>query len=388
MMVAFTSYESPMQPKHLLEPPAELRGADKKAEREAWIRNHAFHTKPIGTGPFRVVEWKKGDYILIERNPDYWRPGLPYVDRMVFKIIPDAATRAAAMEKGEVDVQGLGAIPYVEVGRLAKLPHLAVTTKGYELLSPIYVSEFNLRRKPFDNVLVRRAVAHALDRKFIVENIWYGFGKVATGTMHSNFAHSFYEPNVMQYPYDPKKAEALLDEAGLKRGPDGIRFKLILDYVPYGEDHQRMAEYIKQALGRVGIAVTIRSQDVAAWLKRLFTDYDFDLTTDFYYTLPDPTLGVQRMYWSKNIRKGVPFANATAYVNPKVDQLFEATQQEVDPAKRNGMFKEIQKILAEDLPILIHFEMQFTTVYNKRVQDLVLSPAGLYDVMDRVWLKP
>lgn len=387
MMVSLSSYESPMQPKHLLEPPADLRGPEKKAEREAWIRNNPFHNKPVGTGPFSFAEWQRGDHIAFKRFPAYWRKGLPNVDQMVMKIIPDASARAAALEAGEVDVAGFDAIPYVEVPRLAKRPQLEVTTRGYELLSPLYVMEFNLRRKPFDNVLVRRAIFHALDRKFIVENIWYGFGKVATGPISSNFAGSLYDPGITQYSFDPKKAETLLDEAGVKRGPDGTRFKIFLDYVPYGEDHLRLAEYIKQALGRVGIAVTIRSQDVAAWLKRLFTDYDFDLTTDFYYTLPDPTLGVQRIYWSKNIRKGVPFSNASGYSNPRIDELFEKASGENDRAKRTAMFKEIQKILADDVPIMWIFEIHFATVYNKRVSNLITSPAGLYGVLDRVSLK-
>ena len=123
MMRSFGSYESPMVPKHLME------GQDPKS---ASIAN-----KPVGTGPFKFVEWKKGQYIRLDKNENYWKKGLPYLDRIVGRFIPDASTRTAAMEKGEVHYGAYGAIPNVDVVRLRELDSIGVTTDGYAMINPV-----------------------------------------------------------------------------------------------------------------------------------------------------------------------------------------------------------------------------------------------------------
>jgi peptide/nickel transport system substrate-binding protein len=197
----------------------------------------------------------------------------------------------------------------------------------------------------------------------------------------------FHDPSVAKYPFDPKKAEQLLDEAGFKRGAGGKRFKLIHDFLPYGNDYQRTAEYVKQALGKVGIDVEIRSQDTAAFLKRVYTDNDFDLTINFLYAMPDPTIGVQRIYWSKNIKKGVPFSNASGYSNPEMDKVIEGAQVEHDRKKRRELLNRMQQIAADDLPVLDLFEVRFFTLASKRVQNYTSSADGVYSSFSSVWLK-
>ncbi len=153
LLMALSGYESPMLPKHL------FVGTDIKASKYA--------NAPVGTGPFKFVEWQRGQFMRLDRNPDYWKKGRPYLDRVVARFIADSATRTAAMEKGEVHVGGFAAIPWPDVKTLGKLPTIETTTKGYEMSSPIVELDFNTRRAPFDNPKVRQAVSYAINRKAV-----------------------------------------------------------------------------------------------------------------------------------------------------------------------------------------------------------------------------
>ncbi len=179
-----------------------------------------------------------------------------------------------------------------------------------------------------------------------------------------------------------KKAAALLDEAGLPL-KDGVRFTLTHDVGPYGEDYRRLGEYLRQALGQVGIRVTLRNEDWGAWLKRIYTDYDYDFTSGWFVGMGDPNLGVQRIYLSSNITPGIGFANATRYSDPEVDQLWASAASELDPAKRNESFHKLQRKLTADSPLIWLLELEMVALQNKKVKDLITSPlgmrAGLYE---------
>jgi peptide/nickel transport system substrate-binding protein len=208
--------------------------------------------------------------------------------------------------------------------------------------------------------------------------------------MNANFAKTgLYSGEVRRYDTADRIARAnqLLDAAGLKRGADGMRFKITHDILPYGEQWQRLGEYIKQALGQIGIDVTLRHEDVPSWLKRIFTNYDFDLTSDFYYNLADPVLGVHRQYLTDQIRQGTVFVNSTHYSNPRVDELLRSATTEANAARRAAFYKEFQKIVVEDSPIVWLFDMQFVNVYNNKYQDIITSPLGVYGSFDRAWMK-
>jgi len=229
-----------------------------------------------------------------------------------------------------------------------------------------------------------------VDRQFIIDNIWFGFGRPATGPLNANFAKTgLYTNEVRRYDVADRieRANKLLDGVGLKRGADGMRFKITHDILPYGEQWQRLGEYLKQALGQIGVDVTLRQEDVPTFLKRVFTNYDFDLTSDFYYNLADPVLGVHRQYLTDQIRQGTVFVNSTRYSNPKVDSLLAAGTVEGNPAKRAALYKEFQKIVVEDSPIVWLFDMQFVNMSNNRFQDIITTPLGVYGSFDRAWMK-
>ncbi|MFK8082345.1 MAG: ABC transporter substrate-binding protein [Granulosicoccus sp.] len=376
MMRAFSAYESPIVPKHLLE------GKD--------IREAELSNNPVGTGPFKFVEWKKGQYIRLDKNPDYWKEGLPLLDRIVARIIPDASTRTAAMESGEVHYGAFGAIPNIDVVRMRDSDDIGVTTDGYAMINPMALIELNTTKAPFDNQAMRQAISLVIDRQFLIDNIWFSYGKPATGAMSSNFEPlGLYTPTTDFYPKSPDvpAAIALLDEAGIEANGDGVRASAVLDLIPYGEDWRRAGEYLKQALAEIGVELELRYEDVPTWLKRIYADYDFELNVNYFYQLPDPVIGVQRHYGTDQIRQGTPFVNSTQYSNPKVDELLAAGAVESDAAKRSEIYAEISAILGEELPVVNLFEMEFLTVYNEMLKDHTISAMGAYHSFDQAYIE-
>ena len=294
-------------------------------------------------------------------------------------------SRAAALESNEAQIVGMNQVPLNEVRRISRLPQFGVETRGYQYLSIVQAFEFNLERPQFQDRRVRQAFAHAIDRDFITRTIWFGYGKPATSYFHPDLGkvHSDTGP---QYAFDPKKAEQLLDEAGFKRGADGNRMKITHDFMPFGEPFVRTAEYVKQALGRIGVAVDIRSQDFGAYVRRVYTDRDFDTTNYYANTGPDPTIAVQRFYWSKSLQKGVAFSNGAAYKNPEMDKLLEAAQVETDTGKRIKLFADVQRIAATDLPMIPLTAVNMTTVFRKEVQGHTTTAEGFHANFAEVWL--
>ncbi|MEM1276380.1 MAG: ABC transporter substrate-binding protein [Pseudomonadota bacterium] len=375
MLRALSGYESPMVPKHLLE------GQD--------VRSADLANNPVGTGPFTFVEWKKGQFVRLEKNENYWKEGLPYIDRVVGRFIPDASTRTAAMENGEVMYGAFGAIPNIDAVRLRDTDGFSVTTNGYAMINPVSLIEFDTTEPPFDNPALRKAISLALDREFLIENIWFGYGKPATSALSSNFAATgLYKDPMPNYVAnaDLEAANKLLDDAGIAKDADGIRAKAVLDLIPYGEDWRRAGEYMKQALAPIGIEVELRYEDVPTWLKRIYHNYDFAMNVNYFYQLPDPVLGVHRHYGTDQIRQGTHFVNSSRYSNPDLDALLAAGAQEADATKRAEIYAEIQSILANDMPVVNLFEMEFLTVYNDKLKDHDKSALGSYGSFAEAWI--
>lgn len=362
--------ESQVVPRHIYE------GGD--------IATNLVERMPVGTGPFRLQEWRRGEAVILERNDLYWQDGRPYLDGIIFRIIPDEAARAIAFETGELEYGAFSPVAPCTAQRLASMPHLGVETRGYEFFGTIFMLELNLRNDILAHQQVRHALAHAIDRDFILDNIWCGFGTPTTGAIPPQLT-AFYTDDVPSYPYDPAAAEALLDAAGFPRGENGIRFTMTHDPLPFGPNFMRSAEVVRQNLAEVGIAVDIRSQDTPTYLRRIYTDYDFDMSSTTLSALPDPTLGVQRLYWSENIVQGVPFSNGTGYSNPEMDAILVATQTENDPARRAELFRQMQRIAQTDLPIINLFVMHQSTVYDTRLHNHTTQADGYTSLADAYW---
>ncbi|MFP5475392.1 MAG: ABC transporter substrate-binding protein [Gammaproteobacteria bacterium] len=359
-MGIFETGTMPMIPKHIYD------GTD-------FLTNPA-HATPIGTGPLKFKEWVKGSYIQLVANEQYHQPGVPKVENVYFHVIPDAASRAAAFESGKIDIAPGGSVEYFDVARLAKLPGVEVTTKGWEFFAPHSWLWINNRKAPMDKVKFRQAVMHAIDRDAIAKVAWQGYAKAATGPFNSHI--KFYSEDVPKYPRDIAKAKKLLEEAGYK----GETLRLLP--LPYGETWQRQAEMVRQHLGQAGIKIEMTPTDVAGWNQRL-NEWDYDLAFTYVYQYGDPALGVARNYTSSNIAKGSPFNNVEGYSNPKVDELFAAGAVAADPEKRKALYLEVQKLLLEEAPVAWLHEINFPTLYRSKVKNPVSSGIGLNDSLGR-----
>src|SRR6185503_6910451 len=219
---AFQAGESPIMPRH---------GFTEDEISGNRIRQAKIMQQPIGTGPFKLKEWQRGSHIIFERNPDYWKAGRPYLDQLVLRVLPDGAARAIAVEKGEVDLAPMSALPPAEMQRLSKLPTLVSSEQGSEALGPMMWLEVNMREKPLSDVRVRQAISMAIDREKLVDVIWYGNGKPARGPIVSgNPVH--FDKTLKPFEYNVQKANRLLDEAGYPRAAGNIRFKLTQNFLP------------------------------------------------------------------------------------------------------------------------------------------------------------
>ncbi|QIB34601.1 ABC transporter substrate-binding protein [Ancylobacter pratisalsi] len=352
------------------------------------IATNPANLKPVGTGPFRFVSFQPGDNLVLERNPDYWDTSKPYLDKLIFRFVPDAATRAAMLESGEADIVNQSLIPPADIERLKEEGDFITTTKGYEFQNEVSMMEFNLDDPVMKDIRVRKAIAHAIDKKWIVENILFGYGLVAETPLHPHLTQLYDTNGVPKYDFDPAKAKALLDEAGYKPDANGVRLKITVDPLPYGDLQNQIAAYMREALRGVGIELNVRTEDFAGFVKRVYTDRDFQMTINLLTGGSDPTIGTQRTFWSKSFKLGVGFSNGSHYVNPKMDEILETAASEMDPAKRKAEYLEFQKLAMEDLPALPLVAVESVTVANKRVHNYTIDAHGTYGNFATVWVDP
>lgn len=336
----------------------------------------------VGSGPFKLVEFKSGEHVILERFDDFFIKGRPYLDKMVIKIVTDPAARTIALENGELDFYAFENVAR-NVVRLKKNDKLEVTSKGYAAIGPIDWLAFNTKKGKTADVNVRKAIAYAIDRKFILKAIMLGVAEEARTGIHPG--SPLYDPNVETYEINIEKANQILDDAGYKKGDDGMRFGLTVDF---GWPPLRPnAEYTKAALKRIGIDVTVRpSADFPTW-ARTVSNHEFDLTWDTVFNWGDPVIGVHRTYQSSNIKKGVIWSNTQQYTNPKVDAILEKAGKEIDPEKRKALYSEFQKIIVDDLPVYWTNTLPYHTIYNKKVGDPPLGIWATSSPMDMTYIK-
>lgn len=350
--------ESPLLPKHVYE------GAD--------ILTHPANNAPIGTGPFRFDSWERGNQIVLERFADYYEAGKPGLDKLIIRFLPDATSAAIALETGSVDL--ISNVPASEIERLSRNPNLNLLVAQRSYSPTFYHLEYNLTRPALKDVRVRRAIAHAIDRAFIARHIQAN-AEVADSPVPAELT-AFHADGLPSYDFNVEKAKALLDEAGVLPGPDGIRLRLSLDFSGT-QSNIRTGAAIRATLAQVGIALTPRAQDQGEYINRIYTRRDFDLSMTGSGAGLDPAIGIQRYYWSKNIKPGVPYSNGPHYINPEVDQLLEAAQVEIDTDKRRALYNRFQHIAMSDLPYLPLYWTKTQIGARSRVKGLLTNLSGL-----------
>lgn len=298
--------------------------------------------EPVGTGPFKVESIRKGDQIVLVRNDGYFKEGLPYLDRIVFRVLPPPAA-LQAFQAGQVDYLPSPAPP--DIARLKNTEGVVVTEKGREGFARVIRLIPNLRREPFDDLRVRRAMAHALDLEFIAKAAYAGTLKPATGPLSREFER-FYTNNVPKYPYDPPRARRLLDQAGLDPKENGLRFSTTLIYDP---SFARTAQLVKEQLREVGIELDLQVMEFQAWVKKLYIDKDFELGYSQVTDPADPDIGLRRIWTCSNIVPA-PFTNGAGYCNRRVDRLFTRAATMPPGEQRVDLYKQIQQLIVRDEP--------------------------------------
>jgi len=364
LLSALGSAESQVVPRHLYE------GRD--------VLSNPANLKPVGTGPFRFTEWSRGQYITLERNPDYWDKGRPLLARIIFRIVADPNTASAALEAGEIDLATSTQLPLHDVARLGELPGVRIHRENSGFTAALAVFEFNLDRPVFRDVRVRQAFAHAIDRAFLRDHIWYGFGTIADSPIPAAM-RDFHASGLPDYPFDLARAAALLDQAGLHPDTQGIRLTIRHDPAPTGEMLTRAGEYIRDTLKKIGVVLQLRTSDFGTFVKRVYTDRDFDTVQYMASSGPDPAIGTQRFYWSRNFQPGVAFSNGAHYHNPEVDRLLETAQREPDPARRRALYSRFQALVQQELPRIPLISGDLVAVARAKVADYPETAYGFYD---------
>jgi peptide/nickel transport system substrate-binding protein len=317
--------------------------------------------KPVGTGPFRFDNWAKGSAITIVRNPDYW--GTPVaLEKAEFRIIPDAAAAVPALLSGDVQALpnfNLGdALPQVQSDPRFKV--VIGATEGETILAT------NNKKPPFDQLKVRQAIAHALDRKAIIDGASSGYG-VPIGS-HFSPANAAYVDLTGTYPYDPAKSKALLAEAGF---PNGFKATLKLPPVGYARDG---GQIIASQLRDVGIQLEIIPVEWADWLKQVFTDKDYDLSIVSHTEPNDIGIYARKDYYFN-------------YDNPAFDKVLDELNLTSDDAKRTALYQQAQKILADDAVNGFLFELPKIGIWDAKVEGLwENSPIQANDLTQVKWV--
>lgn len=332
LLQRLNSTEAPILPKHIYEGVEDVQTA-------------AANLTPIGTGPFVLEEYVIDDQIIVVRNENYFKDSLPYVDAIIFRIIPDSNTQLLALEQGEVDY--IWSVPGSEVERLSADENITLyrANSGPGGGFCVMTLTFNLEREVFQDIRVRQAIAHAIDRQRMVDQILFGQGRVATGPINSQMAFA-YTDNVTMYEFSAEAANALLDDAGLMADDSGNRLSINILMFPR---FARYGEIMRENLAEIGIDLEVIPLDRSAFIPRVFTERDFDMNIISYCNNTDPAIGVARVYISSNIGD-IPFSNGGAYVNEEIDALFQAAGSSADTAERGELYAEIQQILTAEVP--------------------------------------
>ncbi|MEP3688284.1 MAG: ABC transporter substrate-binding protein [Sulfitobacter dubius] len=315
---------------------------------------------PIGTGAFKFDEWRQGDKITLSRYDAYWGDA-PALASATFKFISDPTAAFASVMAEDVDVfAGFPApenIPQFEAD--PRFQVLIGSTEGETILS------INNKREPFDNVKVRAAVAHAIDRQAIIDGAMFGYG-TPIGTHFAPHNPAYIDLTEMS-AYDPEKSKALLAEAGF---PDGFETTLHLPPPSYA---RRGGEIIAAQLAQVGIKAQITNVEWAQWLETVFKGKDFGLSIVSHTEPMDINIYANPDYYFQ-------------YDNAKVQSLIAEFNQTADPAARSEMLAKAQQIIAEDYVNGFLFQLAFPTIAKAGVQGLwVNAPTQATDLSGVSW---
>ena len=356
-----TVFDAPILPKHLYE------GTDPLA--------NPVNQAPVGSGPFRFVEWVRGEQVVLERFDGYFaEPAL--LDRLIYRIVPQDVARSVALEVGEADLVWGFYMPTADLARLETNPNVTVW-KGLTIPS-LFFMFMNNDHPALADVRVRQALMHAIDRDQIVEQAQGGLGEVAGGPFGSAFSVAYDAATDYRtlYPYDPARAQALLTEAGVA----DLTLRFVYDSAR--GSFAAAAEIMRDNLRRVGITLDVQPVERSVMVERVY-GRDYDLSMQSFTSSGDPAIGYHRIYLSA--APGTNFVNASGYANPDVDFLLNEAAGLADREARATLYRQALAILAQDVPSMVMFDELSTQASAANLRGL-LSRLDQRDGLEFAWL--
>jgi peptide/nickel transport system substrate-binding protein len=321
----------------------------------------AFGEKPVGSGAFVLKEWKRGDRVVLEKNPNYWEAGLPKLDGIEWIYVANDNTRMLKLVAGEVEAATF--VPWNQIKELQANPELTIQLDKSTRMDHMLV---NHAHAPLDNKTVRQALNMAIDQKAIVDAVTFGYGVPANSFFPLDGMD--YNKDNKNYPYDPDKAKAMLAEAGVT----DLTLQLVI--VAGDSAHEQTAVLVKDQLAKIGVTVDIVKMEAGQqWDALVAGEYDLGL-----------------MWWVNDIfdpdqkAKFCVYGDAenrsyyTNYKNPTVTALVDAAAAELDPDKRQKMYFEIQAITKDDVHWIDLYYSPFRNASRKNVKGFVQNPLGRY----------
>ena len=373
--------EAPIIPKHVYEGCADL----------ATVAGCPANRAPIGTGPFKLDSYTIQE-IRMSRNPNYFRQGLPYLDGMVQRVIPDAGTQLLALENGEIDWVGSVPGPDIERVRANRSLETASAPRGSGGGNCTLTVSFNMRPpagRPgfFTELRTREAFWRAVNREQAFRTVSFGQGKVAEAPINSGIAFAS-APGLGLPSFDVNRARTLLDQVGWRdegggarvaRGvpnvPEGTRFEI--DWHGFAGDQTTYGEQLRGQLRDVGIVLEVKTEDNATFSANVFRNRAFDTAVVSYCHGDDPEIGFRRTVDSRQI-SSTAFSNGAGYSNPEVDSLLDRAAREPDPARRTPLYRELQQILVRELPYLWLTESAGLRAFNANCTGFNHQNTGLF----------
>lgn len=313
--------------------------------------DHNLQSEPVGSGPFKMTQWRRGESVTLEANLDYFE-GPPRLERIVLVPIPETTVRLLELETGNVDM-AIG-IPNENIQGIRDNPELAIAEGG---AAAFHVMAFQNEREPFNDPLVRQALVHAIDKEGIVEHVYYGLFPLAhTPIVPTSWAH---DSTVPQYDYDPERARELLEEAGV----DPAELSITLH--TWNRDAEvQIATIMQNQLQQLGIDVSVSVKEFAAFRDDINSG-NYDILIMGFGRQTDPDSHLYTHFHSGQVPpSGV---NRWRFSSERVDELLEQARVEVDQEARKEMYKEIQQIIAEEVP---YTPLQYTTIFLAYDADL------------------
>src|SRR6266481_2688345 len=321
-------------------------------------------SEPLGTGPYKLGEWVRGDRIVLVKNPDYHVKGLPKLDRVTYRFISDPNATLAALKAGDIDAAMFGLGPE-HVPELQKDPRFQVIIG--ETTNDVIMS-MNNSRKPYSDVRVRRAITHGINKPEVVKGAMFGLGSVL-GTNVDPLNPYFVDMSGAM-PYDPGKAKKLLAEAGYPNG-----FEAVLRVAPQYYYTVRTGEVLAAQLQKIGVKIKIEQIEWGQWLSRVWKDADYDLTIIGHAEAWDIANYANPKYYFR-------------YDSAEFQKLFQESETTVDDKARRELYVKMQKKLVEDAPVVWLYIHPRLVVAKKGLQGLwkdLPAGAGVNDLSEVAW---